>query len=127
MECGGQAGRLAVDDLLPGVLDFPGVGGGEVTKQIRFGNPGEIGDGSPMRLGIVSDAPDPAAQLVPFGVGPGDFVVGDDLIVPVDDVEAAIGSEREGDGTEPGIAAEDEVGEVFEPPAIAPFGTRDRC
>ena len=55
---------------------------------------------------------------------PWHLVVGDDLVVPIDDVDAAIGTVCEGDGAKEGIVARDEVGELGELPirAVAMHG-----
>ena len=54
----------------------------------------------------------------------GNFVVGDDLVVPIDDVDAAVGAVGHGDGAEEGIVAGEEVGGLFEIPirAVAMHG-----
>ncbi len=56
------------------------------------------------------DAPDAAALAVAAGVVEGDFVVADDAVVEIGDVERAVGAEGEIDGAEPGIVAGKEVG-----------------
>ena len=42
------------------------------------------------------------------------LVVGDDLVIPIDDVDAAIGAVGQAHGAEEGIVAGEEVGELFE-------------
>jgi hypothetical protein len=59
----------------------------------------------------VLHAPDAAAGFVALGMGARDFVVRNDLVVPIDDVEAAVGAERDGDGTKPFVARLDEIAE----------------
>ena len=54
--------------------------------------------------------PDAAAGFVTALVVEGDFVVADDLVVEVGDVEGVVGAELEIDGAEPGVIAGDEVG-----------------
>ena len=68
--------------------------------------------------------PDASACLVTIGMRSGHLVVGDDLVVPIDDVDAAVGAVGEGDGAEEGIVAGDEVGELGELPirAVAMHG-----
>ena len=44
------------------------------------------------------DAPDPAACFVAFRVGPRHLVVGDDFVIPIDNVEVPIRAETHGDG-----------------------------
>lgn len=42
------------------------------------------------------------------------LIVGDNAVIPIDEIEAAIGSEFEGDGSKHGIATSDEVLFFFE-------------
>ena len=79
---------------------------------------GEGGDvwGGAAGMGAVADAPDAAVFLVASGVVAGDFVVGDDAVVPVGDVETAVGAEGDGDGAEHGVCGGDEVAGFFECP-----------
>jgi hypothetical protein len=68
--------------------------------------------------------PDASARLITIWMRSWHFVVGDDLVVPIDDVDAAVGAVGEGDGAEEGIVAGDEVGELGELPirAVAMHG-----
>ncbi len=59
--------------------------------------------------------PDPAPGFVAVGMIPRHFIVGDDLIVPIDDVEASIRSEMDRDGTKPFIAGSHQVGQFPQP------------
>ena len=61
-----------------------------------------VGDRS-LWLASGTHPPDPTVPLVPRRMIPSDFVVRDDAVVPVRDVEAAIGTEGGGDGTKHGI------------------------
>ena len=63
--------------------------------------------------------PDSAAGLVSLRMVPRHLVVRNDLVVPVHDVEATIGPELNGDRAKPRVAALDEIGHVFEAPAVA--------
>jgi hypothetical protein len=64
-------------------------------------------------LVLVPHAPDAAAGLVAVGMGARDLVVRNDLVVPVNDVERAVGPERDGDGPEPRIVGDEEVGQFL--------------
>ena len=60
------------------------------------------------------DTPDATGLLVAVGVVAGDLVMADDLIIPVDDVEAAVRTHRHRDRTEERVVAGDEVLELLE-------------
>ena len=57
----------------------------------------------------MADTPDPASGFIPIGVCAWDLVVGDDFVIPIDDVEAAVGAKVGGDGAEPLVLGEHEV------------------
>jgi hypothetical protein len=61
----------------------------------------------------VTHAPDATAGFVAVRVRAGDFVVGDDFVVPIDDVERAIGAEVDRDGAKPLVGGCNKVGEFF--------------
>ena len=54
-----------------------------------------------MLLAVVTNPPDAPACFVPVRMAAGDFVVRNDLVVPVNHVEAAVGSKVGGDRAEP--------------------------
>ena len=58
-----------------------------------------------LRRAGVDDAPDAAALAVALGVVERHFVVADDAVVEVGDVERAVGAELDVDGPEPGVVA----------------------
>lgn len=59
---------------------------------------------------MFDDAPDAAAFAIAAGVVEGDFVVADDAVVEVGDVERAVRGDAEVDGAEPWVCAGEEVG-----------------
>jgi hypothetical protein len=61
----------------------------------------------------MTDAPDATAGLVAVGVGARDLVVRNDLVVPIDDVERAVGAEVDRDGAEPAVGAGEKIGELL--------------
>ena len=61
----------------------------------------------------VADTPDPTSGFITIRVCTWNFVVGDDFIIPIDDVEAAIGAEVGGDGAEPLVLGKHEVVLLF--------------
>ena len=72
------------------------------------------------------DAPDTARLLIAVRVVTGDFVMADDFVIPIDDVEAAIRAHRHGDRTEERVIAADEVIQLFEAIARALAMLADR-
>ena len=74
------------------------VGGG--PRQVRA---------SGMGLAIISDAPDAAAGAVASRMFERHFVMADDAIVEISDIERAVGTELNVHGAEPGIIAGEEV------------------
>ena len=64
-------------------------------------------------MDFVPDAPDPAAGLIAFGVSTGDFVMRDDFVIPIDDVEAVVGTEMNRNRPKPFVRAEDKVWKFF--------------
>ena len=61
----------------------------------------------------MADTPDPTSGFITVGVCTWDLVVGDDFVIPIDDVEAAIGAEVGGDGAEPLVLGKHEVVLLF--------------
>ena len=61
-------------------------------------------------LALVAYAPDAAVSLVALWVGAREFVVGDDLVVPIGDIEAAVRSEFHIYGTEPIVFRFEQIG-----------------
>ena len=61
--------------------------------------------------------PNASARLITIRMRTRHLIVGDDLVVPINDVNAAVGAVGEGDGAEEGIVAGDEVGKLGEAPA----------
>ena len=51
--------------------------------------------------GFGSDAPDTAVGFIAIRVGGGNFVVGNNFVIPVGDVEEAVGAELDVDRAEP--------------------------
>ncbi|NBX29170.1 hypothetical protein EBR04_01750, partial [bacterium] len=93
---GHERRRLAIDDLLPGEVGDPGVRRAEmlgqfVRRQFRHGQR------LPHRLRRMPNPPDTAALPVAVGMVPRHLVVRDDLVVPIDHVEAAVGAELDRD------------------------------
>ena len=72
------------------------------------------------------DAPDATRLLVAVRMITGDLVVADNLIIPVDDVEAAVRTHRHRDRTEERVVAADEVLELLEAIARALAMLADR-
>ena len=112
---GGGRRRLgrAVGQGLPrevGVADDPGA---EAGDEVRRSELGVVRDGRG-DVALRLDAPDATRLLITVGVVAGDLVVADDLIVPIDDVEAAIGAHRHRDRAEERVVAGDEIREFFE-------------
>ena len=60
------------------------------------------------------NAPDTTRLLIAIGVVTGDFVVADNLVIPVDDIEAAIGAHRHRDGAKERVITGDEVGQLLQ-------------
>ena len=65
------------------------------------------------RLIAVADAPDAAAGFVAVGVRARNFVVRNDFVIPIDNVERAIGTEMHRDRAEPFVGGRQEVGKFF--------------
>ena len=72
--------------------------------EVRVRSLENIGDRSGL-LADVADSPDATVGLVAGGIGARDFVVRDNFIIPVGNVETAIGAELHIDGTEPIVIA----------------------
>ena len=62
----------------------------------------------------MTHTPNAAARLVAIRMIAGDFVVGDDFVVPIYNVETTIWPEMDRDGTEPLVGTENEIGKLFE-------------
>ena len=108
LEFGNQRSRVSVDDFLPGEVGEPGVRRAEVPGQVLRSHRCDrhrLAD----RLRRVPDPPDPAADAIAVGMRPRHLVVGDDLVVPVDDIQAAVGAKLESDRAERRIAALEQV------------------
>ena len=89
---------------MPSCSFFPTARSSEVLDEVRIRSLENIGD----RVGFladVTDSPDATVGLVAGGIGARDFVVRDDFIIPVGNVEAAIGTEFHIDGAEPIVIA----------------------
>ena len=71
---------------------------------------GEVGRRD-ARLITVTDAPDAAAGFVAVGVRARDFVVRNDFVIPIDDVERAVGAEMHRDRAEPLVVGREKIGE----------------
>ena len=99
LEFRNERSRVPVHDLLPGEVSEPGVCRAEVPGQVLRSNRCDR-HRLANRLRGVPDSPDPAADAIAIGMGPRHLVVGDDLVVPIHDIEAAVGAELEGDGAE---------------------------
>ena len=113
LERGSQVRGLAVHDLLPRHVTAPGGVGAEMIHQLLRRHAREI-ECRDFRLVAMTHAPDASAHLVAFGMIPRHFVVRNDLVVPIDNVEAAVGTEMDGHGAEPFVGAADEVGHLQE-------------
>ena len=59
-------------------------------------------------------APDPAAFLVPVGMVPRDLIVGNDLVIPIDEVEAAVRPQPQGHRTEHLVAGLNEIRQLVQ-------------
>ena len=114
-----------VSERLPGEMGVTGDLGAEAGDQVGRRELGVIGHGL-RHEALRFDAPDTARLLVAIGVVTGDFVVTDDLIIPVDDVKAAIRTHRHGNRTEERVFTGDEVIELFEAIARALAMLADR-
>ena len=108
LQLGGQFRHRSVGNGLPGEMALSGVLTAEFGEEFVAGELCKIGDGE-RGLVFVFHAPDAAALLVALGVVARDFVVRDDFIVPVHDVEAAVGAEPERHGAEHLVAGLNEV------------------
>ena len=121
----GFAFVAAVGQRLPGEVGVSDDLGAEAGDQVGGREFGVIGYGrrdEALRL----DAPDTTRLLVAVRVIAGDLVMADDLVIPVDDVEAAVGPHGHGDRTEERVIAGDEVIEPLEAIARARAVLADR-
>ncbi len=121
----GFAFIATVGQRLPGEMGISDDLGAEAGDQVGGRELGVIGYGwrdEALRL----DAPDATRLLIAIGVIAGDFVVADDLVIPVDDVEAAIGPHRHRDRAEERVLAGDEILETLEAVAGARAVLADR-
>ena len=121
----GFAFVATVGQCLPGEMGISDDLGAEAGDQVGGRELGVIGYGwrdEALRL----DAPDATRLLIAIGVIAGDFVVADDLVIPVDDVEAAVGTHGHGDRTEERVLAGDEILETLEAVAGARAVLADR-
>ena len=77
----------------------------------QFGGCGlvEVRD-SALGMCFWANTPDAAVGFVTVWVGGWQFVVGDDFVIPVGDVEAAVRAELDVDGSEPIVFGGQEVG-----------------
>src|SRR5215216_3250502 len=60
--------------------------------------------------------PNPTTNLIAIGMRAWNLVVRDDLVVPIDDVKAAVRAHSDGDRTKPLITRDSEIRELLEPP-----------
>ena len=107
----GKSGGAAVGDLEPGESRNERIGVPQLGQQRVVGQSREVRRRD-SRLVTVSHAPDAAAGLVAVRMRAGYLVMRDDLVVPIDDVEGAVGSERHRDRSEPAVVGGKEVGRL---------------
>ena len=110
---GGSRFGATIGERLPGEMRIGGYLGTQASDKV-----------SGRELGIVRhhlrnealrlDTPDATRLLIAVGVVAGDLVMADDLVIPVDDVEAAIRTHRHRDRTEERVVAGDEIIKVLE-------------
>ena len=95
----------------------------EQRGQLLRAQRGEVGDGQ-RSICLRLHPPNPPAGLVAVRVRAGHFVVADDLVIPVHDVEAAIGAIGHRDRAEEGVVAGEQIGELLGLPirAVAMHG-----
>ena len=111
-ELGGDGGRAAVGEFEPGEAGDEGVGGAELGDEGAVVEFGEVGRRD-ARLVAVTDAPDAAAGFVPVGMRARDFVVRDNFVIPIHDVERAVGAEVHRDRAEPFVGGCEKIGKFF--------------
>ena len=109
----------AIHDFLPRRVDLPGVRGAQMRQQIVVRRRVKIRHAHSRRLRFMTHPPDASAAFVAIGMVARHFIVRNDLVVPVHDVEAAIGAELNRDRPKPRVAALDEIGQVLQAPAVA--------
>ena len=107
-EHGHERLRLAIDDLLPSEVGDPGVGSAEMLGQLFRGQLPH-GHGLAQWLRGMPDPPDPAAFAVAVGMVARHLVVRDDLVVPIDHIQAAVGAKLRGHGAERLIATDEKI------------------
>ena len=103
----------SVRERLPGEVRVGGHLGAQAGDEFGGRKLGVVGHGrrdEALRL----DAPDTAGLLVAVRVVASDLVVADDLVIPVDHVEAAVRPHRHRDRPEERIVAGDEIVEMLE-------------
>ena len=101
----------AIDDLLPSQVGYSRIGSAEMLRQIVRRHLRHV-NRLPDRLRRVPDPPDPAPYAVAIGMVSRHFVVRDDLVVPIDHVEAAVGTELDRNRTKRGISAGKQIGSL---------------
>ena len=110
---GGRRLRSTIGEGLPSEVRVRGHLRPQASDQVRGRELRVVGHGRrDEALGL--DAPDAAGLLVAVGVIAGDLVMADDLVVPIDDVEATIRPHRHRDRAEERVVAADEVVELLE-------------
>ena len=116
-DCGQRNGRrlfrASVSERLPGEMGVGGHLGTQAGDEVSGRKLGVIRHhlrNETLRL----DAPDTTGLFITVRVIAGNFVMADNLVIPVDDVEAAVWTHRHRDGAEERVVAADEVRELFE-------------
>ena len=102
-QSGHRCQKLAIRDGLPGKVRGSGGCHTQPVDQLVAAERSEIRNGHRSNV-LVLHAPDSAALLVAIGVIPRHFVVGDDLVVPVDNVQAAVRPQPHGHRAKPLVA-----------------------
>ena len=101
----------AIDDLLPSQVGYSRIGSAEMLRQIVRRHLRHV-NRLPDRLRRMPDPPDPAPYTVAIGMVSRHFVVRDDLVVPIDHVEAAVGTKLDRNRTKRGIGAGQQIGSL---------------
>ena len=97
---------------MPGEAGEESVGAAEVGRDFLRRKFGEVGWGGVL-LAVMADAPDTSALFVAVGMTTRDLVVGNDFVIPIDDIEAAVGAEVGRDRAERLVTGEEKIVLLF--------------